>query len=383
MHATTGADQPSSWRQDAFEETADKAPTTVSSSDSDAARPAVGQSALEPLVHAAVGRLPEFRDTTLMAEPNREKYRATAKGAWAGELERVFEVMRDLNAGALANPKLAADAEGCHGLRSRLHDAVDDLVEVLPDAPVTYVEFGPEPTKTREILARLLDAEVPVHRYVAVDINPTSGARMREALGDLLDPQGIEVINQPFEAVGPEALHTPGATTVLTSLGFQEGNEHPDAVARTLGNLLRPGDIVLGEMQIADRADDDAFKTFYNTALMRRFSKLCAARAVPGVTTSFRLAITDVDCGLDHPVRVCAMCEDLPAGAEGEKRSFITNICLKPTSAQWRAMRTRHGQFEVLSQRRTGDLSIAFQVARRAPDGSDGREAAYRDRGGG
>lgn len=282
MQATTGADQPHSWRQDASEERADKATAAASASGSDAAWPAIGQPALEPLVHAAIARLPEFRGTTLMAEPNCEKYRAHAKGDRAEELERVFEVMRDLNAGALADPGLAADAEGRHGLRSRLHDAVADLVEVLPDAPVTYVEFGPEPTKTRDILTRLLDADVPVRRYVAVDINPASGARMRDALGDLLDPQCIEVINKPFEAVGPEALHTPGATTVLTSLGFQEGNEHPDAVARTLGNLLRPGDIVLGEMQIADRLDDDAFHTFYNTALMRRFSKLCTARGAGG-----------------------------------------------------------------------------------------------------
>lgn len=393
MRATSDADQPRTWSEDPSKGRADDFPAASKRGGSDAGhpapdqptpdQPAADQPALEPLVHAAVARLPAFRGTTLLAEPNRDKYRAEATGARAEELEQVFEVMRDLNAGALADPTLAADAEGRHGLRERLHDAVDDLVAVLADTPVTYVEFGPEPTKTHAILARLRDAGVPVRRYLAVDINPASGARMREALGDLLDPRCIEVLNQPFETVEPEALHTPGTTTVLTSLGFQEGNEHPDAVARTLGNLLRPGDIVLGEMQIADRGDEDAFEAFYNTDLMRRFSRLCVARAVPGVTTSFRLAITDVDCGLDAPVKVCAMCEDLPPDAEGGPRSFITNICLKPTSAQWRAMRTRRGQFEVLSQRRTGDLSVAFQVARRVSDGTDAPEGTRTDRGGG
>lgn len=382
MRETTGADRPGIWtgQSSGTRPGGPRGPNPGGAHNE--VGPAANLPALEPLVRAAVGRLPEFRGTTLLSEANREKYAADTSGAGSEALAQVFEIMRDLNAGALADPLLGADAEGLHSLRGRLRMAVDDLVDVLDGKPVSYVEFGPEPTKTREILARMLDAGVPVVRYLAVDINPASGARMRAALGDLLGPDRIEVVNAPFEAVAPETLHVPGATTVLTSLGFQEGNEHPERVASTLGRLLRPGDLVLAEMQIADRGDDAAFEAFYHTALMQRFSRLCVARAMPGARTRFQLAITDVDCGLESPVRVCAMCEDLPPDGEGRPRSFITNICLKPTSAQWRAMRTRDGRFEVLAQRRTGDISVAFQLARRVPGRGETPMSPHTDRGG-
>lgn len=384
-----GAKQPHSGAEDRREsqtgaqtrpgpDSAQRGPGTIES-----AAWASGGGRLEELVHRAVARLPAFRGTELLFEANRAKYAAQGPESGADHLDEVFEVMRDLNAGALADPTLGADAEGRDSFRDQLSGAVDDLVATLEGRPITYVEFGPEPTKTHDILGRLSSAGVSVVRYIAVDINPASGPRMREALADLLPRDRIEVVNQPFDQVAPETLHVPGATTVLTTLGFQEGNDHPEDVTETLSRLLRPGDLVLSEMQVADRGDDTAFHAFYNTALMRRFSRLCAERALPGTASSFRLAVTDVDCGLAHPIRVCAMCEDLPADAEGRPRSFITNICLKPTSQQWREMRARGGWFKVLSQRLTGDRSVAFQLAWRTPGTRGTSTRADRERGGG
>jgi len=68
---------------------------------------------------------------------------------------------------------------------------------------------------------------------------------------------------------------------------------------------------------------------------------------------------------LDARVRVCATCEDLAPDADQRPRTFITNTCLKPTLAQWRALRTQDCQFEVLAERLTGDRSVGFQLARR------------------
>jgi len=164
----------------------------------------------------------------------------------------VFDLMRRLNAAALANPELASDQTGAYGFTDRLTVIVNDIVAALDSRPITYVELGPEPNKTHAILTRLLDAGVQVQRYVAVDINPVSGDRMRAALANLLDRDRMQVINVAFDEVAPEDLHVPGVPTLLTNLGFQEGNEHPGAIRALLAGLLRRGDLVLSEMQLAD-----------------------------------------------------------------------------------------------------------------------------------
>lgn len=324
---------------------------------------------LEGLVYRALTRRPDFQDTTLITEPNRGKYDPRAgRGGRNDDLDEVFRLMSELNAGALADPTLGADAEGRHGFVERLDATVDDLVQALDGRPITYVELGPEPNKTRRILARLLDAGVEVRGYVAVDINPASAETMRVRLSDLLSPGRVVVRNAAFEDVSPSDLHDPDTLTVLTSLGFQEGNSHPDEVAALLDRLMRPSDLVLSEMQVADPGDDRALHAFYAQPLMRRFSRLCVERSFPGVASEHHLAVERVDVGLETPVKVCATYEMLALNDARPESAFVTNYCLKPTSAQWRALREGDGRFRVLSQRRTGDRTVAFQLAERVPE---------------
>lgn len=76
--------------------------------------------------------------------------------------------------------------------------------------------------------------------------------------------------------------------TVVTNIGFQEGNDLPSRTGPMLKRLTRPGDLLLSEMQVVRDSTSEravtrvveavAIEQFYLLPEMRRFSVLVGQR---------------------------------------------------------------------------------------------------------
>lgn len=312
-------------------------------------------------------------------------------------LEAIFETMAALNRAALSDQTLCTrpGEEGGLSFRSALLSATDELARLAAGRPVRYVELGPEPWKSQMILTHLLQAGVQLCQYVGIDINPKSEKTMRAALEPVLGAERFAYLIADFYKTSADDLPpVPGnpenVVSVMTNLGFQEGNDLPSRLGPMLASLTRPGDLLLSEMQVLPPGDGDdatAVEDFYHLPEMLKFSSLVGKkfdrrfnldhysssssssssdsldRSLTGGDYEYIFRLVPLDVSGVGQVRVATTLVSLPT-ATG-KSYVLTNSCIKYTREQFERAREALGKFGVRSCKETGDRSVVFQIAER------------------
>ncbi len=313
-------------------------------------------------------------------------------------LAAIFDTMAKLNQEALDTPKLCSGSFG-PSFRDALSAAAGAIAVLAKDRSVRFVELGPEPTKSKAILAQLLASGLQLHQYIGVDINPESESTMRAALEPLIGSERFTYWIQDFYKAGydkfpPVTHHTNGVSrsdkigvaaapgkvvTVIINLGFQEGNDLPSRIIPMLAQLTRPGDIVLSEMQVSGQNQEDNIRQFYLHPQMRRFSALVAQKFDPRIQLDvFAEANGDVQSlrqGGQYIYQLVPMLTGIgtvntattlfSVQIDRDIKYILTNSCLKYTAPQFLQARESSGEFRVLSEQSTGDASVLFQIAER------------------
>ncbi|KAJ7673771.1 hypothetical protein DFH06DRAFT_1467222 [Mycena polygramma] len=297
-------------------------------------------------------------------------------------LSQIFDTMAKVNRMALESDTLCAGSHGGASFRDALLEASSQVAQLANGRRVRYVELGPEPWKSRAILEHLLAAGVRLASYVGIDINPASEATMRDALVPTVGAERFHYLIADFYKCSVDDIPAPPSTpdaddgyaTVVTNLGFQEGNDLPERIGPMLSCLTRPGDFVLSEMQVflplGSSAVECIIKDFYHHPEMRRFSGLvgrqfdpaCSLVPSEGDETEYLFYLLPMQTGIGA-VKVATTL--ISARVDGTKRYVLTNSCLKYTSEQFDMARQAMGKFIVRKVLETGDKSVVFHIAER------------------
>jgi hypothetical protein len=247
---------------------------------------------------------------------------------------------------------------------------------------VRYVELGPEPWKSSAIIVHLLAAGVRLAYYVGIDINPKSEATMRDALVPIIGAERFAYLIADFYKCSADEIPEPssapapddGYFTVVTNLGFQEGNDLPERIGPMLSCLTRPGDLVLSEMQVfrtlRSGAAESIIKDFYHHPEMRRFSGLvgrqfdpaCSLVPSEGDKTEYLFYLVPMQTEIGAVKVATTLISVL---VDGAKRYVLTSSCLKYTPDQFNLARQTKGKFVVRKVLETGDKSVVFHISER------------------
>ncbi|KAL9057313.1 MAG: hypothetical protein Q9162_002387 [Coniocarpon cinnabarinum] len=295
----------------------------------------------------------------------------------------VFSTMANMNHFALETEGICAGEKG-PSFRDTILQAADQLAALAQGRPIRYVELGPEPWKSKVILTRLLQDHANVMQYVGVDINPKSEETMRQAIAPIIGDDRFSYVIRNYYDCLAEDFPTPkranvvpdNCVTIVTNLGFQEGNDLPSRMQSMLRQLTYPGDLILSEMQLFQNTDAATIKGFYDHPEMRQFStiqgqkfdsscsnQLSAAGApfeADGAEYLIKLVPLETEVG---PVNVATTL--ISGSVNGDKKYMVTNSCLKYTSKQYRRAREVSGAFAVKRSFETGDQSVVFQISER------------------
>jgi hypothetical protein len=321
---------------------------------------------LDVAVQRAVCEFLGIPDEDVITVPNKEKYyRDDASEDACNELREVFDLMRQLNIQGVNGAKLCRSELGGTSFIETLRDTVDDLIAQLAGRRLRYVELGPEPIKTMEIVSQLLEAGIVIDSYTAVDINPASSAIMREALGALLPADKIDFVTADYHNLNSLSFGATDSPVLVTMLGFQEGNEAPYRMAQFFRRVMSPGDVLLAEMQLLPAADWRAIFDFYSNDLMRRFSKIGFRRVFGDLDSEYGVVLVPVPMEICGTGFVAVTTERILANGELKNKIFIINYCIKYTVGDFRRIREFDGTFRITAQRITGNGSVGFQVAER------------------
>ncbi|QRR07811.1 hypothetical protein FPJ27_16370 [Burkholderia sp. MS455] len=329
------------------------------------------------------------RDRKLKAESvwtveNHEKY-STLTGRDDGARRReagreVFSLMRNLNELGVRSPALCADRDGNGSLREAIGALSERLATLSRGRHVHYIELGPEPVKTTELMKAVSGGEPNHLRYTAVDINESSEDAMRHAIM----PFRVD-INESSEDAMRHAimpfLKTPGCfnyiaddyrnvqwnhidlgqdVTFITMLGFQEGNELPVTIGRLIRNLGGKSTYVVSEMQLLVEGREEPIYNFYQNENMVRFSEIVSRQQGFEPLGKHHVSIVRLNL-LGDQFHVAVTLQPVSkAGADGH---LITNVCLKYTPEQFRHVRASHGNCRVIDELRSGDGSVVYQIA--------------------
>ena len=202
----------------------------------------------------------------------------------------------------------------------------------------------------------MLAAGVQLRQYIGVDINRESEEVMWQTLVPVIGTERFIYLIMDFYKCSMADFPKPrgeqdDCVTVVTNLGFQEGNDLPSRTRPMLKCLARPGDLLISEMQVFHGSTDErdgtkeveavAIEQFYQPQGMRRFS-------VPVGQSS--------DGGSP---------QEPNAASDGEQQEYLFNLVLLRTeigSATFQQAREASGNFVV---KQTGDKSVVFQIAER------------------
>lgn len=330
-------------------------------------------------------------------------------------LAAIFGTMASLNKGALLDKNLCT-GNGGHSFRSALLSATDELANLAQGRKVRYVELGPEPFKSSVIITHLISSGVQLSQYVGIDINPESELTMRAALEPIIGPDRFAYLVADFYKTSADDLPPlPGSDkegetiTVMTNLGFQEGNDLPSRLGPMLSRLTRPGDLLLSEMQVlpssapsSDASDSESdsdvsttsitdsklVEEFYHHPEMLKFSSLVgkkfdrnfdlspqsnpnsSSEDVGGGGASsndyeYIFRLVPLQLSNVGEVAVATTLVSLPIPGGKGKNYVLTNSCIKYTREQFARARETQGKFGVKGWRETGDGSVVFQIAER------------------
>jgi hypothetical protein len=298
---------------------------------------------------------------------NADKYHGDhVRGRDNSSVREIFQIMWNLNEAGLRDPSLGTTRRSAITLSRALGLIVGDLLDACHARPLQYTELGPEPSKTKVILRQLLEGGADIRRYTSVDINPTSREVMREEISELIPSNVIDSRQVLFDQLHRTDYRISGMMNVVTMLGFEEGNEHPEMVASMLERLLWPGDLVLSEMQLLSPGGWMPIFSFYHTSLMRRFSQLVLERYMPDFESEYAVYLVPDKVGSSSvPFMIAVTAEKISANSQPGDRLLVTNYCIKLSADAYRKQREASGKLRVLAQRATGDGTIAFQLAQR------------------
>jgi len=320
---------------------------------------------LNSRIRSALSLQLDLPESTIYLQENKAKYYdPNSPFAPNQELTEVFLLMRGLNEHALADETICAGGRAGNSFRATLDAMVDAIAAALEGREFDYVELGPEPTKTGFIIERLQAQGARIGRYIGVDINPASRLYMGDALARLLAPERILHRTVSFDRFRLEDIREAGRPVLVTSLGFQEGNEDPASLAAFYRRLLSPDDLLLSEMQLGRAPAWHRVEDFYGHPHMRRFSRLAFERVLGSEPTRGGVSIVPVGVFADEPLWAAVLHEKPLNGIGHLPRLFVSNYCLKYSPQQYRALRDASGSLEIMAERTTGDASVAFQLSR-------------------
>ncbi|NMZ97646.1 hypothetical protein [Pseudomonas lundensis] len=323
---------------------------------------------LNNVVVDALTRFNPYQGQAIWTVENHAKY-STLKNAAGHQQDhrinhQIFMLMRALNEQGISTNGLCADAQGHGSLKSLLAQLTQRLVHMSRGKRVHYVELGPEPVKTSYILTQIAQAATAV-RYTAIDINATSEGAMRDAVIPIIaDPANFNYLAADYRTVTHDTLRHDQDLTLITMLGFQEGNESPLATGRLIQALADDTTCIISEMQVYEEGLEHCIHAFYANPHMLSFSQLIARQQgfVPvgdHETTLLRLTIAGE---LLHIAVTLQPVEHL------QKRGYLlTNSCIKYTPDQFRRVRSLHGNCTVLDELVSGDGSVRYQIAQYLP----------------
>ncbi|WP_339519664.1 hypothetical protein [Pseudomonas proteolytica] len=275
--------------------------------------------------------------------------------------EEILALMTTLNTEGISDAGLCAAPCGSGSLGEILYSVASDLVDLLGPGSLHYVELGPEPVKTSALMGYLLDCGSEPQHYTAVDINSASQAVMRRVVEPLLPtPQGFSYLATDFRDLHRHQLERGQDVTLITMLGFQEGNELPDTIGEIIRRVGGTRTYVLSEMQLSTAEGDAHIHRFYGHDCMSRFSDLIGLKLGLKKTDDHRVVISQIEHH-DRCYRVAATL--LPVNDGHNDGYLLTNVCLKYTREQFIRVRQEYGSCRVIGEYCSGDGSVMYQLA--------------------
>lgn len=300
---------------------------------------------------------------------NAAKYAAT--GADLSEWDRlvseeILHLMTSLNQEGVDRVDLCAAPCGQGALGQLLRAVADDLVELVGQDRLHYVELGPEPIKTCALMRHLVENGAEPLHYTAVDINQASQGVMRRSVEPLLAaPQGFRYLSTDFRSLYRRHIDCGQDVTLITMLGFQEGNELPDTIGQILRRIGGARTYVLSEMQLSTAQGDEHIQRFYRHDCMYRFSDLIGMKLGFQKTGEHEVVVSEIEHGVDR-YRVAATL--LPVSKGSAQGYLLTNVCLKYTREQFTRVRQDYGGCRVIGEYCSGDGSVLFQLSEYCAD---------------
>ncbi|GKZ82064.1 hypothetical protein AnigIFM56816_006594 [Aspergillus niger] len=299
-------------------------------------------------------------------------------------LAGIFDTMSNLNRMALCDSRLCT-GQSQHGpsFHEALAQVTNDIFSFANGRPIRYIELGPEPWKSSAILNQLLTMGIALHQYIGIDINPESEMTMREALVPIIGTDRFSYLVRDFYQLSvSEFPELPdNCITVMTNLGFQEGNDLPSRIGSMLSRITRPGDLLLSEMQVFDDSVAGPelaaapIKDFYELPEMIRFSAFVGQCFEDEVASQLHMEGESGNGQTRHLFYLVPLQTEVgsvrvattlyPLNGSGDRKYVLTNSCLKYTPEQFKRARELSGNFVVRGCRKTGDNSVVFQIAER------------------
>gem|GEM_PF-6287791 len=301
-----------------------------------------------------------------MSYSNSAKY-ASGHSSSETHTDEVFERLQEINYIGVTSKNLCRRADG-HGksFRESLDRTIEVLAVKLAGKDITYIELGPEPVKTYLIVSSLKKIARSI-RYVGIDINASSRVSMQRHIGGVVGESNFyyligDYFNINFSDVQSEVgFSLEGSTVILTSLGSQEGNEHPEFIHSVYRRLTRPDDLIISELQLLKTLNHFPVFEFSHLPLWRSVSESFRSRLFGEKSSEYGTVLVPLVFDKVGVVQ-CAVSterffEPLPNGAD----VLISNFCLKYTSAQLAAIRHVNG-FDIVFSVKTGDEAVVFQL---------------------
>ncbi|XVO88958.1 hypothetical protein ACQ9Y2_07785 [Pseudomonas palleroniana] len=295
---------------------------------------------------------------------NAEKYASASSDQQSRDrqiTEEILSLMTSLNLEGMDRADLCAAPCGSGALSELLRAVADGLIELVGQGRLHYVELGPEPIKTSALIHYLLESGAePVH-YTAVDINRASQGVMRRTVEPLLAaPQEFRYLATDFRALLRDDIECGQDVTLITMLGFQEGNELPETIGQIIRQVGGARTYVLSEMQLSIAEDDQHIHRFYQHHCMTRFSELVGLKLGFETAGSHEVIVSEIE--LDNE-RYCVAATLLPVVNGQDEGHLLTNVCLKYTREQFSRVRQDYGGCRVIGEYCSGDGSVLYQLS--------------------
>lgn len=286
---------------------------------------------------------------------------------------QIFLLMCGLNQQGVGDQCLCSNQYGRGSLRSVI-DALGYRLSLLcKDRHVHYVELGPEPIKTACLLDDVVDVSDTL-RYTAIDINETSKATMHDVVEPIVASRGsFHYIAADFHSVTAQCLNHGQDITLITMLGFQEGNELPVTTGRLIRNLSAQSTYIISEMQLYGEGLEEHIHRFYAHPNMVRFSELVAQQQGFHSSGTHQSEIVRIKI-FDEVLHVAVTLQ--PVEHNGLEGYLLSNICIKYTAEQFKRIRVAHGNCLVVDEFTSGDGSVAYQLAQYQPQQHQGARRA-------